>query len=98
MIAINEAVRKKNEKTVTGLLEQLLQSAMKEYGSGKPVRALSRAELLCGAWGSAAAYAPRTVDVHVQRLRAKLGADVIDTVYKQGYRIDPTALMRLAVA
>ncbi|MBO4378904.1 MAG: winged helix-turn-helix domain-containing protein [Clostridia bacterium] len=40
----------------------------------------------------------RTVDVHVQRLRAKLGADVIDTVYRQGYRIDPTALMRLAVA
>ena len=80
------------------LLEQLLQSAMKENRSGKPVRALSRAELLCGAWGSAAAYATRTVDVHVQRLRAKLGADVIDTVYRQGYRIDPTALMRLAVA
>jgi len=27
VIAINEAVRKKNEKTVTGLLEQLLQLA-----------------------------------------------------------------------
>ena len=27
VIAINEAVRKKNEKTVTGLLEQLLQMA-----------------------------------------------------------------------
>ncbi len=29
----------------------------------------------------------RTVDVHVQRLRRKLGPQSIETVYKTGYRL-----------
>ena len=28
----------------------------------------------------------RTVDVHIQRLRGKIGAEYIETVYKYGYR------------
>ena len=38
----------------------------------------------------------RTVDTHVRRLRAKLGNDVISTVYRKGYCLNPTALGRLA--
>ena len=80
------------------LFDQLLQSALKACGAGMPVRALSRGELLRGAWGSAADYETRTVDVHVQRLRAKMGTDVITTVYRKGYCINPAALNRLALS
>ena len=78
--------------------DQLLKSAVCAHNEGEPVRAVSRDELLRTAWGSAAAYATRTVDVHVQRLRAKLGSDLITTVYRQGYCINPQALTRLAAA
>lgn len=80
------------------LFDQLLNSALKAFGQGAPVRALSRDELLRGAWGSAAAYETRTIDVHVQRLRAKLGNDLITTVYRQGYCLNPAALNRMAMA
>ncbi|MBQ7785700.1 MAG: response regulator transcription factor [Clostridia bacterium] len=52
--------------------------------------ALSREELLHGVWGYDYAGETRTVDVHVQRLRSKIGAECIETVYKYGYRFaDP---------
>jgi DNA-binding response OmpR family regulator len=47
---------------------------------------LSREKLLAQVWGWDYTGESRTVDVHVQRLRAKLGADLIETVYKRGYR------------
>ncbi|MBR6030230.1 MAG: response regulator transcription factor [Clostridia bacterium] len=48
--------------------------------------ALSRDKMLSAVWGWDFVGETRTVDVHVQRLRAKLGADAIETVYKYGYR------------
>ncbi len=48
--------------------------------------ALSREELLSGVWGYDFIGETRTVDVHVQRLRAKIGNGWIETVYKFGYR------------
>lgn len=48
--------------------------------------ALSREELLSGVWGYDFIGETRTVDVHVQRLRAKIGSGFIETVYKYGYR------------
>lgn len=48
--------------------------------------ALSREELLGGVWGYDFAGETRTVDVHIQRLRAKIGGGWIETVYKYGYR------------
>lgn len=80
------------------LFDQLLRSALDAQNTGCPVPALSRDELLCGAWGSAVGYETRTVDVHVQRLRAKMGPDVITTVYRKGYCINPSALGRFAVS
>jgi len=52
-----------------------------------PDAALSREELLRTAWGYQGVGETRTVDVHVQRLRRKLGASCIETVYKHGYRL-----------
>lgn len=48
--------------------------------------AMSREELLAGVWGYDFVGETRTVDVHVQRLRAKIGSEWIQTVYKYGYR------------
>lgn len=48
--------------------------------------ALSREELLNAVWGYHYTGETRTVDVHVQRLRGKIGADRIETIIKYGYR------------
>ncbi len=53
----------------------------------KPNETLSREELLRTAWGFQSMGITRTVDVHVQRLRRKLGAGIIETVYQAGYRL-----------
>ncbi len=60
------------------LLEALMQS---------PDSPLTRQELLRTAWGYQGIGDTRTVDVHVQRLRRKMGAACIETVYKLGYRL-----------
>ncbi|MEV1290204.1 winged helix-turn-helix domain-containing protein [Micromonospora sp. NPDC049679] len=53
-----------------------------------PRRVFTRRQLLSGVWGYENAVA-RTVDVHVRRLRAKLGERVpmVTTVYGVGYRL-----------
>lgn len=55
---------------------------------GSPDRCLSRDRLSECVWGVAGAPSSRTVDVHVGRLRAKLGAagTQIETVVGMGYR------------
>ena len=50
-------------------------------------RPVSREELLRDAWGYACPGETRTVDVHVQRLRRKLGVGCIETVYRRGYKL-----------
>lgn len=54
-------------------------------------RVVTRAELLDTVWADhAVAAGSRTIDVHVRRLREKLGLDhVITTVRGLGYRFDP---------
>ena len=53
----------------------------------KPGIPVSREQLLRRAWGYQSMGETRTVDVHVQRLRKKLGGEYIETVYKCGYRL-----------
>lgn len=51
--------------------------------------ALSRERLLDLVWGYDFEGETRTVDVHIQKLRKKLGWDtIIKTVYKLGYRLE----------
>ena len=52
-----------------------------------PDTAVSREDLLRTAWGYQSMGITRTVDVHVQRLRRKVGGDRIETVYRTGYRL-----------
>ena len=68
--------------TLTAQEFELLQALMRS-----PDAPVSREELLRTAWGYQGMGITRTVDVHVQRLRRKLGASAIETVYKAGYRL-----------
>ncbi len=55
-------------------------------------RPVSREELLRDAWGYVSPGETRTVDVHVQRLRKKLGFFCIETVYRCGYKLRAQAV------
>jgi two-component system phosphate regulon response regulator PhoB len=59
-----------------------------------PRRAFTRAELIERIWGRSFAGDPRTIDVHLSWLRAKVEADPehprhLVTIRGRGYRFDP---------
>jgi len=60
-----------------------------KYLAQHPGRVFTRAQLLQEIWGYDYFGGTRTVDVHIRRLRAKLGAEfesIIGTVRNVGYR------------
>ncbi|WP_407651491.1 winged helix-turn-helix domain-containing protein [Actinoplanes sandaracinus] len=67
-----------------------------QYLAERPRRVFTRAQLLAAVWGYERA-GERTVDVHVRRLRLKLGGHLplITTVYGVGYRLADDA--RIAI-
>jgi DNA-binding response OmpR family regulator len=84
-----------NEATYSTRLQgRLLELTYKEfellnYLVQHPGQVFSRAQLLQEVWGYEFLVGIRTVDVHIRRLRAKLGADheqMIGTVHNVGYR------------
>ncbi len=65
-----------------------------KYLAQHPGRVFSRETLLSDVWGYDYFGGTRTVDVHVRRLRAKLGTEheyLIGTVRNVGYRFSPDA-------
>ncbi len=60
-----------------------------------PGRVFSRERLLDSVWGRDSDIEPRTVDVHIRRLRKAINvgdcADVIRTVRSAGYALDAEA-------
>ena len=77
-----QATKDGRELTLTAQEFALLQALMQS-----PDAALSREQLLRTAWGYQGVGETRTVDVHIQRLRRKIGSSCIETVYKLGYRL-----------
>ncbi|MEE8600581.1 winged helix-turn-helix transcriptional regulator [Euzebya tangerina] len=70
-----------------------------KYLAANPGRVFTRSQLLSEVWGYDYYGGTRTVDVHVRRLRAKLGADydaMIGTVRGVGYKLNPQAADRSA--
>ena len=62
------------------------------YLAQRPGRVFSRSQLLQEVWGYDYFGGTRTVDVHVRRLRAKLGPEhesLIATVRNVGYKLEP---------
>lgn len=63
-----------------------------KFLAGHPGRVFTRAQLLQEVWGYDYFGGTRTVDVHVRRLRAKLGVEhesLIGTIRNVGYRLVP---------
>lgn len=58
------------------------------YLAKKAGRVFSRDELLNKIWGTDVAVTPRTVDVHIRKIREKLGEKYIKTIKGVGYKFD----------
>lgn len=54
----------------------------------KPGRVFLRQEILDTVWGSDVIVGDRTIDVHVRKIRAKLGVDCIKTLKGVGYKFE----------
>ena len=56
--------------------------------ASQPGRVFLRNEILSQVWGNDVIVGDRTIDVHVRKIRAKLGIDCITTVKGVGYKFD----------
>jgi two-component system alkaline phosphatase synthesis response regulator PhoP len=56
--------------------------------ASKPGRVFLRHEILNQVWGADVIVGDRTIDVHIRKIRQKLGVDCITTVKGVGYKFD----------
>lgn len=56
--------------------------------ASKPGRVFLRNEILNQVWGAEVIVGDRTIDVHIRKIRQKLGIDCITTVKGVGYKFD----------
>ena len=56
--------------------------------ASKPGRVFLRNEILNQIWGADVIVGDRTIDVHVRKVRQKLGIDCITTVKGVGYKFE----------
>ncbi len=59
--------------------------------AGKPNKVLTRDEIYAKVWGSEVIVGDRTIDVHVRKLREKIGSSVIKTIKGVGYKFETEA-------
>lgn len=58
------------------------------YLASKPGRVFLRNEILSQVWGADVIVGDRTIDVHIRKIRQKLGVDCITTVKGVGYKFE----------
>ena len=73
--------------------DQVLTLAKKEFEilmllSSQPGKVFSRDEIFRRVWGYSESIASRTIDVHISKLRDKLGGSFIRTLKGVGYKLD----------
>ena len=56
--------------------------------ASKPGKVFKRDEILDKVWGNEVVVGGRTIDVHIRKLREKIGDDVFKTIKGVGYKID----------
>jgi two-component system alkaline phosphatase synthesis response regulator PhoP len=56
--------------------------------ASKPGRVFLRNEILSIVWGNEVIVGDRTIDVHIRKIRQKLGVDCITTVKGVGYKFE----------
>ncbi|MBA3829070.1 MAG: response regulator transcription factor [Taibaiella sp.] len=82
----------KSKFTVTYKTEEIL-LAKKEFEllsllASKPGRVFLRNEILQRVWGTDVIVGDRTIDVHIRKIRQKVGIDLITTVKGVGYKFE----------
>ncbi len=82
----------KTKYTVTYKGEEIL-LAKKEFEllsllASKPGRVFLRNEILQRVWGTDVIVGDRTIDVHIRKIRQKVGVDLITTVKGVGYKFE----------
>jgi two-component system alkaline phosphatase synthesis response regulator PhoP len=87
----NFTLDKATQKIFRGV--QLVPVAQKEFEllfflAQHPNKIFKREELIHEVWGNDASILTRTVDVHIHKLREKIGDDYISTVKGLGYRLN----------
>jgi two-component system alkaline phosphatase synthesis response regulator PhoP len=78
---------------VISIGDQEITLAKKEFEllwllAGKPGRVFLRNEILNTVWGTEVIVGDRTIDVHIRKIRQKLGIDCIKTVKGVGYKFE----------
>lgn len=57
--------------------------------TSKPNKVFSRNDIFMGVWGNDVIVGDRTIDVHVRKIREKIGMDNIKTIKGVGYKYEP---------
>ena len=81
------------EKFMVQYHEKDISLAKKEFEllyllASKPGRVFVRNEILSQIWGAEVIVGDRTIDVHIRKIRQKLGVDCITTVKGVGYKFE----------
>lgn len=81
------------EKYIVKYKEDEIILARKEFEllsllAGKPGKVFLRNEILNQIWGTEVIVGDRTIDVHIRKIRQKLGLDCITTVKGVGYKFE----------
>src|SRR5690554_1754596 len=79
------------EKYIVTLKDEVIHLPRKEFEllallNSKPGNVFEREEILSSVWGDGIVVGDRTIDVHIRKLREKLGTHYIQTVKGVGYR------------
>ncbi len=78
---------------MVSIAEEEVNLAKKEFEllsllAGKPGRVFLRNEILSMVWGTEVIVGDRTIDVHIRKIRQKMGVDCIKTVKGVGYKFE----------
>lgn len=57
--------------------------------TSKPNKVFTRNEIFINVWGNDVVVGDRTIDVHVRKIREKIGMDTIKTIKGVGYKYEP---------
>jgi two-component system alkaline phosphatase synthesis response regulator PhoP len=57
--------------------------------ASQPGRVFTREQILSNVWGNDVVVGDRTIDVHIRKLREKLGDNHFKTVKGVGYKFEP---------
>jgi two-component system alkaline phosphatase synthesis response regulator PhoP len=92
MVSVETKIRIDGDSYTVVINEEVFQLSRKEFQliyllSSKPGKVFTREEIFENVWKRKLNHEERTIDVHILRLRKKLGENIIYTLKGVGYKI-----------